>query len=58
MPSKSQSDFSRRYKEVGQTPWFGTGSRILLRRLGWLVVVVGAAYCVLVLTWIALDPRW
>jgi hypothetical protein len=29
-----------------------------LRRLGWLVVFMGAAYCLLVLTWIALDPRW
>jgi hypothetical protein len=27
-------------------------------RVGWLVVIVGAAYCALVLTWIAFDPRW
>jgi hypothetical protein len=33
-------------------------SRRFLRRLAWVGVAIGAAYTAVILTWIALDPRW
>jgi hypothetical protein len=33
-------------------------SRRFLRRVAWIAVIAGGAYTALVLTSIALDPRW
>jgi hypothetical protein len=32
--------------------------RRFLRRVAWIGVTIGAAYTAVILTWIALDPRW
>jgi hypothetical protein len=32
--------------------------RRFLRRVAWIGVTIGGAYTAVILTWIALDPRW
>ena len=50
----SSSGISRQARE----PWISPPARQLLRRLGWVVVIMGAAYTGLILTWMMLEPGW
>jgi hypothetical protein len=58
MPSQISSNGVVSRARSDSSSGLGYRAKRTLRRLGWLVVILGAAYAVVVLTSILRDPRW